>query len=86
MRVRLTMDRDIAKHVVDIAFRSASSLADLIPLLKEHCSEEEYKKLLKGIAAVSASINIELLNQIYEYFPDIKIDLEAKIQKYGRLV
>lgn len=80
------MDKEIAKHVVDVAFRSASSLNDLIPLLKEHCSDVEYKIFLKGIATASFGISTEILALIYKDFPEIKDELESKINKYGKLI
>lgn len=80
------MDKEIARHIVEVAFRSESSLNDLVPFLKEHCSDEEYRKFLKGIAAVSFSINTEILNLVYSYFPEIKTEIEAQMQKYGKLL
>lgn len=80
------MDKEVAKHIVYVAFKSESNLNELVPLLKEHCSDTEYKKFLKGIAKVSSCISAEIINLVYKDFPEIKSDLDEKINKYGKLI
>lgn len=80
------MDKEVAEYVVRVAFGSESSLNDLIPLLKEHCSDEEYKKFSKRIASVSARISLEILDLVYDEFPEIRRELDEKVRKYGRLI
>ncbi|SHJ79757.1 hypothetical protein SAMN02745216_02276 [Desulfatibacillum alkenivorans DSM 16219] len=46
------MDKQIAHHVAYEAFKASSGLANLIPLLKENCDQEEYEMLAKKIAPV----------------------------------
>ncbi|MCK4840357.1 MAG: hypothetical protein KAT04_00580 [Methylococcales bacterium] len=80
------MDKELAEYAVKVAFKSESDLNDLIPLLKEHCSENEYKKLAIAIATVASTINTEILNHIYDAHPEIRDDVDRKINEYGRLI
>ena len=50
------MNIDIARHVVRVAFRSSSELAELVPFLKSHLSAEEYSTYAKAIGLAVASI------------------------------
>ena len=54
------MDKELATYISKVAFRSASELNDLIPLLKKHCNEEEYKLFARAIAETSAKINLKI--------------------------
>jgi hypothetical protein len=80
------MDKKIAQHVAKTAFRASADLGSVIPLLKEHCSTEEYEKLRLPIATVSASIGLDILNLIFEYFPDIKQEFDEDIKLYGKIL
>lgn len=80
------MNNELAEYVVKIAFKSESDLNDLIPLLKEHCNANEYKKLAVAIATVSATINTEILNLVYDGHPKIRDNVDRKINEYGRLI
>lgn len=80
------MDKELAEYVVKVAFKSESDLIDLIPLLKEHCNENEYKKLAVAIATVAATINTEILDIVYDAHPEIRNDVDRKINEYGRLI
>jgi len=80
------MDNDLARHVAMTAFRSSASLNDLIPLLKHYCSDEEYQIYLEAISAISGDIAWKILKKIYDEHPDIKRDIDYRIDKYGRLI
>ena len=80
------MDKELARHVAIATFRSMSDLQQLIPLLKTHCSPEEYEAYLKGIASVSAAASTALLNKVFADHPEIEQEVEAKIAKYGKVI
>lgn len=80
------MNRDLAQHVARVAFRSSADLNDLIPLLREHCVQEEYEKYVKAIASASAEIGTEILARIFSSYPELEQDFEERIRRYGRLV
>jgi hypothetical protein len=40
----------------------------------------------KAIASISAEISIELLNPVFQKYPDIKQEAEQKIAKYGKFI
>lgn len=80
------MDRELARHVIATGFHSASILQDLIPLLKEHCDENEYDQYLRAIASVSTEVTLEIFNRIFAEHPDLKQEVDTKIAKYGKFI
>jgi hypothetical protein len=40
------MNKALAKHIVTESYRAGRPLENLLPLLKTHCTEEEYKVVL----------------------------------------
>jgi hypothetical protein len=78
------MDIDLARHVVRAAFRSSHELGELLPVLKEHCSEEEYRAYTKAIATAIASIQLELTNRAASEHPGLEQEIEVSMNKYGR--
>jgi hypothetical protein len=80
------MERELARHVIEVSFHSSRLLEDLVPLLVNQCKKEESEQFTKAIASVLAEINIELLTKIYAQYPDLKNEVNEKIQKYGRFI
>lgn len=78
------MDRELAKIVAITAFRSSADINNLIPLLKEHCSADEYRLFGLAIAASSAEISQQILYKIFSMHPDLESEFDNKIKKYGR--
>jgi hypothetical protein len=80
------MEKELAKHVVTVGFHSLSLLEGLIPLLKEHCSDEEYQEYVKSIATVAADMSTEIFNKIFRQYPDLEKEVEQTINKYGKFI
>jgi fibrillarin-like rRNA methylase len=80
------MHKEIAHHIAYESFRISSMLNNLIPILKENCDKDEYEFLAKKIAAISGDIGLELLNYVFSKYPDIKDEIDGKIQKYSTLI
>ena len=80
------MERDLAKHVVAVGFHSLSLLESLVPILKQHCGQDEYAKYLKAIGAVSAEVTTEIFNQVFQEHPDLEAEVEQKIKKFGQFI
>lgn len=78
------MDRDLARHVVAVGFHSLSLLESLIPILKEHCDQDEYAEYLRSIGAVSAEMSTEIFDKIFQEYPDLQSEVESKIKQYGQ--
>jgi hypothetical protein len=77
------MDKDLAVHIAMTAYRASVDLGDLVPLLKEHCTEDEYKTLTRAIASASYTVNCEVTDLIFDMFPDIKDEFEGRLKKFG---
>jgi hypothetical protein len=80
------MEKELAKHVIRAAFQSASRLEDLLPLLKEHCDETEYGEYRMAIAKAIYGIQNELLKKAFSAHPQLEVEIESDINKYGRLL
>ena len=80
------MDRDLAKHVLMVGFHSLALLEDLLPLLKGHCSEVEYKECVGAIARVTGHMSMDLFKIIFQKYPDLEREIEEKINTYGKFI
>jgi hypothetical protein len=78
------MEIDLARHVVRTAFRSSRGLGDLLGVLKEHCSEQEYRGYAKAIATAIASIQLEVMNRVTSEHPGLEQEIEAAMKKYDQ--
>ncbi len=80
------MNEEIARYTASQVLRMASELTDLVPFLKQFCSEKEYPTYAKAIASVGADINSKILDKIFSKYPHIRKEFDEKIKKYGRIV
>jgi len=80
------MEKELALHVIRTALRSAGSLEELLPLLKEHCDEKEYDEYRMAIATAIYNINNELTSRAFSAHPQLEEEVEIRINKYGRLL
>lgn len=80
------MEKDLAWHVITSAFRSTDPLQELLPLLKEHCSKAEYDEYGKAVARAIHCVQTELIDRVISAHRDIEQQIEARIQKYGRVL
>ncbi|WP_198116950.1 hypothetical protein [Massilia rhizosphaerae] len=78
------MEKELAKLVALTAFRSSGELNNLLPLLKEHCDEGEYRQLSVGIATASAEIGRQILQSVFAAHPELEKELGATVKKFGR--
>jgi hypothetical protein len=83
--VDIDMDEELAWHIVRVSFRTAGGLQDLLSLLKEQCSPEEYQGYAVGIARAIDSINDALLNTAVAAHPELAARIEADLEKFGRV-
>ena len=58
----------------------------MLPFLKTQCSESEYKKLLTGIASVVEEIKDKIIDPVLANDPQLRLEIEASIEKYGVVV
>lgn len=80
------MKAELARHVALVAFRSSANLNELVPLLREHCTDSEYRKFLDAIAAVSGEVAMRVLQPIYAEHPEIEAEIDRRISEYGTLI
>jgi len=78
------MKIDLARHVARAAFRSSRELSELIPLLKDSLSAEEYAHYAKAIGLAVAAIQMEVMNKLASDHPGLDAEIEASINRFGR--
>jgi hypothetical protein len=77
------MDKELAKLLVNAAYRSQRELADIAPLIKEHCSTEEHGVLSLAIGSAIYEANL-ITERIFELLPELRDEFEARLNKFGR--
>jgi hypothetical protein len=82
----IDMDDRLAWQIVRVSFRTSGELQDLLVLLKEQCSPEEYQDYAAGIARAIDSINDALLNAALASHPEFAARIEADLEKFGRVL
>ena len=80
------MKDELAKHIAIVAFKSSSNLTELLYLINEHTDEEEYQEYLRIIGEISALIGVELLHKIYDEHPEIKKEIDRRVEVYEELI
>ncbi len=80
------MDSELARHLIGVSFRANCELLDLLPILKEHCSPEEYEDIAQGIARSSHAITTALIEKSIESHPELTDRIEADLAKFGRVL
>ena len=80
------MERDLARHVIRAAFRTARELGALLAPLKQHLDEEEYKAYARRIATAIHTIDVELVDPLYASQPGLKDEVEASLERYDRFL
>ena len=78
------MDKELAKIVALTAFRSSADINNLIPMLKEHCSEDECRDFGIAIATASTEINLQILQKVFAMYPELSVEFDQQVRKYGR--
>jgi hypothetical protein len=75
------VDQDLASIIAGSCIRAAREIGDLA-----HVIPQERVDLKQSVAAIVHEIHSTLIDEITNEFPDLKVDMERKLAKYGRLV
>lgn len=79
------MNKDLADFVARVAFKNASELSKLIPLLMDNLDEVEAKKFTTALTKIAELISTDVLFKIYDEHPDIHADFKKTMEMYGKL-
>lgn len=79
------MNIDLADFVARIAFKNASELSKLIPVLRQNLEEDDAKKYIEAITKIAELISTDVLFKIYDEHPVIHADFKKTMEMYGRL-
>jgi hypothetical protein len=79
------MDEELAWQMVRVSFRTAGELQDLLGLLKEQCSPEDYRNYAGRISQAIDAVNDALLNTAVAAHPEFAARIEIDLEKFGRV-
>jgi hypothetical protein len=78
------VDKEFGRIIALVADRTRSDIGSLARLVKEHCDEKDREEFSTAIAQVVYEISHELMDRVFDKFPEIKVEMEANLKKYGR--
>jgi hypothetical protein len=78
------MEKDMARHVIRVAFQCSGELQELLNVLKERCSTEEYRNYALGIASAIDGISVALTNKALASHPDLAGEIETNLRQGRR--
>jgi len=67
------------------SFRTASELQELLALLKEQCSPEDYENYAGRIAEAIDAVNDVLLKTAIAAHPELSARIEADLEEFGHV-
>jgi ABC-type Zn uptake system ZnuABC Zn-binding protein ZnuA len=77
------MDREVAQIIATTASRVASELTSLMPFLKEHGEGQKDDAVRHAMASAIYEVG-SVRDAVFEQYPDLKSEFEARLKKYGR--
>lgn len=78
------MEERLARIILNAAVRSAVELGNLMPLLKDHASDEFDENLKMPIATNIYEIHHTIIDPVLERFPKLKEEYELNLSQYER--
>jgi hypothetical protein len=78
------MNEYLAKIVVFNAARSRHLLGDLIPILKNHCDNDECAEVSQAISRLIYDIGDEVIDKIFAEHPQLKLESDKLSEIFGR--
>ncbi len=78
------MDIDLARLMVRTAFENGARLQELLPLLKQQCSPDDYRRHAHQIAEAIDKTNVSLISSALAEHPQLEAEIETSIGATGR--
>ncbi len=78
------MDKDVARDIIRAAFRSGAELEVLLPILKQRCSEEDYKFFRHQVATALHGVSAALIDNVLSRFPELAAEIESNLRATGK--
>jgi hypothetical protein len=78
------VDRDVATMILRATHSSGRELANLIPLVKEHCNKEDYDRISIAIATVLHELDLTIQQPIYREHPKVEREIQDRVERFGR--
>ena len=65
------IDKDCAIEAKEHALNACLELNEVLLICQANCSADEYQQIVRGVGLSHGSIQIDLLDLIYEAYPEI---------------
>jgi hypothetical protein len=79
------MTEDLARLVALTGFRSSAELGGLIPILKQHCTEAEFREFSNAITHAMTTIEMSVTKKAAAHVPGLDAEWAAKVSTFGRV-
>jgi hypothetical protein len=76
---------DLARLVALTGFRSSAELGNLIPVLKQHCSDVEFRAFSDAITHAMTTIQTAVTEKAMAQVPGLDAEWAAKVTTFGRV-
>jgi hypothetical protein len=80
------MDKEVARQIIRISYRSGAELQSLIPVLKARCDADDYKYFVQQIAMAIDGIHVALVDAAVTRFPELEKEMEENLTRTGRVM
>jgi hypothetical protein len=75
------MNKDLAREIIRVAFRSGRELETLVKPLKEQCAGDEYRDWMRHVAMAIDGIHVALVDKALARFPELEGELDAALPR-----
>ena len=65
------MNKDVADIVKEHALRAVEDLTAILFKIQEHCSEEDFNSIRRGVGSSLGRIQVDLLSVVYAQYPEM---------------
>lgn len=78
------MDKRVAEIILNATHDAANTLSLMIPFITKNCSDEEKEKYIPEFTNHVCDLQLNIINKLYEEFPELGVIFKESVEKYGR--
>ncbi|MGK2921791.1 MAG: hypothetical protein ACSLE4_03225 [Methyloceanibacter sp.] len=79
------MEKELAWEIVRVVFRNSRELQELLALLKDRATSDDYQAFAPRVAQGIDAINDALLNPVLAAHPEFSDRIKAELEAHGRI-
>jgi hypothetical protein len=75
------VNKDLARDIIRVAFRSGRELETLVRPLKDQCTAEDYRDWMRHVAVAIDGLHVALVDKALARFPELETELDAVLSR-----